>query len=607
MNQAIESHTTRTSSTLAQRATQWLGSPWFLLLPAVLLFVPVFISPLGRLLGLSFGEETFTLDYYRQALGDEAGMLILWRTLVISAQVTVLTALIGYPLAYMIARAPDHRQNLLLLLVAIPLWTSTLVRSFSWIVLLGREGVVNQMAGALGLLDAPVQMLYSRPAVLLGFVHIMIPYLVFPLVSVMKRIPRGLTSVGMSLGASRVSAFWLIFLPLSLPGVTSGAILVFVLCTGYFVTPALLGGLGDMVYVMLIQQQVEVAVNWQLGAAMSVVLLIVTLVLVVLLGRFMSVTGEGGSRAVAEARKPGRLIPLACAWFGRVAVWVGRIPGRARATQALRRPRVGQAQNISTGVSATAWLIIVFLLVPILILFPLSLSGAPYLQFPPETYSLRWYRNFFARADWTSAAVLSFQVGIATMVLATAIGTSAAVALSRTTGKLSKLSYAFLIAPIFIPNLVIAVALYFDFAAYRLIGSKIGLILGHAVIATPLVVIIVLGSLKRVNPGPERAAMSLGAGRVRAFMSTTFVAIRPSIATAALFAFLASFDDVVIALFLSGVNSTLPKRMWDGVQHEIDPTIAATCVLLIVMSSLLVVALEMLRRRRERFELQPAT
>ncbi|HVL07733.1 MAG TPA: ABC transporter permease subunit [Burkholderiaceae bacterium] len=565
-----------------------LANPWFLLLPALLLLIPCYIAPLGKLFGTSFGDDGLSLAYYRQALGDAGYLSILYRSLVISFQVTVLTVLIGYPLAYGIAKAPPHRQNLLLLLVAIPLWTSTLVRSFAWIILLGREGVLNQMGMALGVQDAPVQMLYQRVAVLTGFVHIMVPYLVFPLVSVMRQIPRGLSSVGMSLGAGPVNAFWLIFFPLSLPGVASGAVLVFVLCTGYFVTPALLGGLGDMTYVMLIQQQVEVTLNWPLAAAMSVILLLVTLFLVLLLGRFMRAGGEGSSHAIAHTARPGKLIAAACALLGRCgARWMRWVPSL--------QWRPADRHRVSF-VGAWGWITIAFLLIPIALLFPLSLSSAPYLQFPPSSLSVRWYANFFARQDWTAAALLSIQVGLAVMLVATAIGTAAAVAFSRLEGRLSRLMYGLLISPLFVPTLVISVALYFAFVPYRLVGTRLGLILGHTLIALPIVVIIVMGSLKRIHLGPERAAMSLGAGRVRAFMATTFVSIRPSIASAALFSFLASFDDVVIALFLSGANSTLTKRMWDGVQLEIDPTIAAVCAMLIMASIAVALSLMWLKR-----------
>lgn len=571
------------------RLAGFLARPWFLLVPALLILVPAFILPIGKLLGTSFGEDGFSLQNYAVALGDPGYMALLYRSLAVSLQVTLLTALIGYPLAYAIANAPERARNALLLLVAIPLWTSTLVRSFSWIILLGREGLFNSVASALGLIDQPVQLLYTRTAVLIGFVHVMLPYLVFPLVSVMRQIPPNLTAVSTSLGAGRFSAFWLIFFPLSLPGVLSGAVLVFVLCTGFFVTPALLGGLQDMNYVMLIQQQVEVVMDWPLAAAMSVILLVVTLFFVLLFGRFIRAGGEAGSHA-AQTRHRSWLIGPACVTLGKLGALI-----RRRARRDAARGHATRRLGVPAQVYALA--AIGFLIVPIFMLIPLSLSAAPYLQFPPTAFSLRWYENFFSRPDWLAAARTSLQIGLVVAAIATAVGTAAAVAFSRSTHAVVRAIYPVMISPIIIPTLIISVALYFALAPFGLIGSSPAIILGHIIIALPIVVVIVMGSLKRVNLGPERAARSLGAGPIRAFMATTFPAIRPGVISAALFAFLTSFDDVVIVLFIGGSNSTLPKRMWDGVQLEIDPTIAAASSLLVLISVAMTFALLALRRR----------
>jgi putative spermidine/putrescine transport system permease protein len=561
-----------------------------LVVPALLLLLPSYIASIAKLFGTSFGEEGWSLDIYARALRNASYMTLLGRSLTVSLQVTALTVVIGYALAYVIAQASERIRNVLMLLVAIPLWTSTLVRSFSWIILLGREGVVNSVAVSLGLWDAPIQILYTRTAVVLGFVHVMIPFLVFPLVGVMRQVPPNLTSVGMSLGAGRRSAFWLIFFPLSLPGVLSGAVLVFVLCTGYFVTPALLGGLKDMNFVMLIQQQVEVAVDWPMAAALSVVLLVVTLAMVLIFGRFVRAAGEAGA-GTTQPSGSGRAIAFACAVLGRLSA-----AGLRRQTHAARSAHFGARTGTSRGLGLVGVLIIAFLLVPILLLIPLSLSGAQFLQFPPTSLSLRWYHNFFVRPDWMSAARVSLEVGVMVTLLSTLVGTTAALAFHRSHALPIKLLYPVVISPIVVPTLVIAVALYFSFARAGMIGTRAALVLGHTIIALPIVVIIVMASLKRVNVGPERAARSLGAGPIRAFMHTTLPAIRPAIVSGALFSFLTSFDDVVIALFLGGSNSTLPKRMWDGVQLEIDPTIAAVSSLLVLISIALTFALLALRR-----------
>lgn len=568
------------------RRPHWPGGLWLLLLPALLLFVPVYLVPVGRLLLTSFGTSAWTLGNYREALGNPDLTRILFRTLLLSGEVTLLTLLLGYPIAYMIVKAPTRTQKWLLMLLAMPLWTSALVRSFAWVVLLGREGIINQLAMAIGLERQPTQLLYDRLAVLIGFVHVMLPYAVFPLVSLMKRIPPRLSATGMSLGASRAAAFWLIFFPLSLPGVVSAAVLTFVLTMGYFVTPALLGGLGDITYVMFIQQQVDSGTDWPLAAAMSVILLAVTLAVVVLFYRFLRAADDGERPRNAPSR-PGRLLVLATTALGRLNAAMLRRPGAAT-------PSMAQAGR---SVRIVSWGVILFILLPILILVPLGLDGAAYLQFPPSSLSFRWYINYFSRSDWISATIVSFEVALPVMLLATALGTAAAVAANRLRNRIVTTLRGVLISPMIIPHILISIAMYFQFARLHLIGSLPGLMLAHCVIALPVIIILIEGALRRANPGPERAALSLGAGPIRAFLSTTLAAIRPSILTAALFAFLTSFDDVVIALFLSGTNATLPKRMWDAVNLEIDPTIAAASTMLVLLSICVVLAVELIALR----------
>lgn len=281
-------------------------------------------------------------------------------------------------------------------------------------------------------------------------------------------------------------------------------------------------------------------------------------------------------------------------WFGRFNAY-----GHRRASSLASAPAKAQSAQVSgLSIRILGWTVIAFIIVPILILFPLSLSGAAFLEFPPSSLSFRWYNNYFSRRDWIAATITSFEVALPVMLISTVIGTAAATASNRMKGRATGAIRTALISPLIIPHILIGIAIYFVFAQLRLIGSIPGLILSHCVIALPVVVIIVGGALRRANTGPERAALTLGAGPIRAFMSTTFVLIRPSIITAALFAFLTSFDDVVIALFIAGTNATLPKRMWEGVSYEIDPTIAAASTLLVLLSIAIVFAVDLIGRSR---------
>jgi ABC-type spermidine/putrescine transport system permease subunit II len=223
------------------------------------------------------------------------------------------------------------------------------------------------------------------------------------------------------------------------------------------------------------------------------------------------------------------------------------------------------------------------------------------MEFPPPGYSLQWFRHYFGSSDWINPTLVSLEVATVTMVFATVIGTLAALALVKKRVRFHGALVAFLLSPIIVPSIIIAVAFYFQFASFGLVGTRIGLILAHLVLSTPFVVIVVMGTLQNVDPSHERAARSLGAGPFRAFWRVVLPLIWPGIFTAAFFAFLASFDEVIVAVFLSGTSAaTLPKRLLDATQHEFRPTIAAVSVFLIMLSILVVLGADILQAASRR-------
>lgn len=565
---------------------------WLLLAPALLLFVCFYVIPVGGILVTSFRAPDWSLANYVAVLSDPSLWSILGHTFSMAAEVTFFCALLGYPVAYAMLRASDRWRKIITLLILMPAWTSALVRAFAWVILLGRNGVISHFLMDVGLADKPVQILYTRAAVVIGLVHVMLPYFIFPLYATLRRLDFRLVVAAQSLGAGRFASFCLVFFPLTLPGVTSGGLLTFIRAVGFYVTPALLGGLGEVTYVMLIEIQVDQLANWHLAAALSVVLLVTTLILVGVVVAFVGFRSVGNSKQDAGQRivratffLMKHMAPLRAWWRNKSGEWWG--PRRHRRRRFEGRPAVGRGSSHRLTNFVTV-AVVVFVLGPILILFPLSFSSADYLQFPPPHYSTRWYINYFSRTDWVDATILSFEIGLIVTVIATVTGTMAAIALAR--GKLPGMSICLgiLTSPSIVPTLIIAVGLYFQFASLGLVGTVPGLVFGHLVIAIPMVVIVVLGSLQRLDERPERAARSLGAGPIKAFMKISAPLLRASILSAALFAFLASFDDVVVALFLCGSRATtLPKRIWDGILQEVDPTIAAVASLLVLLSVLL--------------------
>jgi putative spermidine/putrescine transport system permease protein len=251
--------------------------------------------------------------------------------------------------------------------------------------------------------------------------------------------------------------------------------------------------------------------------------------------------------------------------------------------------------------SVIAGLVLFYLILPILVVIPLSFSSASYLSFPPPGFSLHWYRNFFTRADWISSAWLSIWVGLAVTVLATALGTPASVALVRGRFAGKGLVNAFILSPLIVPGIIVAIGTYFFYARLGVVGNPIALVLAHTCLAVPFVVINVSATLYGFDERLEYAAMSLGASPWGAFRQVTLPLIRPGVLAGSLFAFITSFDELIVALFVSGTTAvTLPRRMWEGIRFEIDPTIAAVSTILVAFSGALLLTAELLRRRSER-------
>lgn len=567
-----------------------------LLLPAVVVIGLFFAVPLARIVLLSFHAPDFALAEYIELGGDDIRLIVLARTLWLAFVVTAASLLIGYPTAYLLHRVSERVRPLLLLFVVLPLWMSVLVRTYAWMVILGRTGIVNTALQATGVTEAPLQLLYVRFSVYVGMIHIMLPFMILPIFNTLRQSEPRLMQAAKSLGASPAAAFFSVFLPLSLPGIAAGCSLVFILSLGFFVTPALLGGARDTTFVMLIERTVNALRDWEMAAAMSVVLLALTLVLVVITQRGLaSGPGDRASRAaLSGARAMSRGALAVYGMFGRSGRQRSRAEGAPLPTG---RSEAGPGWAVSTlGYGS-----LLFLTLPILVIVLLAFSSAPFLSFPPPSLSLRWFANYFTRPDWLAATRVSVQVALVTMVVATVLGMLASITLVRSSfpGKLIVL--ALLIAPIVVPTVVLAIALYFVFARLGLVGTSTGLVLGHVVLAIPYVIIVISGALRTVDVSLERAAQTLGATPVRAFLQITLPSLRPAVVTAALFAFLASFDELVIALFISGTGAkTLPKRMWEGIREEIDPTTAAVAALLIAVSLLFLTTSELARLRGRR-------
>jgi putative spermidine/putrescine transport system permease protein len=254
----------------------------------------------------------------------------------------------------------------------------------------------------------------------------------------------------------------------------------------------------------------------------------------------------------------------------------------------------------SVAVTVLAFAVLLFLIAPVVIIVIVSFSGAEYLSFPPPYLSLRWYQRFLGTPSWREAVGVSTQVAGLTMIFATTLGLLAALALVRGRFRGKGLIYAALLSPLIVPTIITAIALYFFFVRLKATGSILAMALGHTVLALPVVVIIMAAALQGFDIRLEQAALSLGASRLTALRRVTLPLILPGLLSAALFAFLTSFDELLIPLFLSGVEvQTLTVRIWNSLTLEVDPTIAAVSSFLIGVTTVVLGASALLRGRGE--------
>ncbi|ONG56055.1 hypothetical protein BKE38_06915 [Pseudoroseomonas deserti] len=400
---------------------------FLLMLPALLALAIGFILPMGSVVWTSLHQGgLFSTGAWAEVLSSRTFLGILSRTFTMAAVVTLLTLSVAYPLAYWAATAARRWSGQIMALVAVPYLTSILIRSYAWVAILGGNGLVNRALEAAGLIDEPLPLVFNRFGSYVGMVHILLPMAVFPIFAAMQRIDPALMRAGASLGAPPGSAFATIFLPLSWPGVSAGAALVFLAAMGFYITPALLGAPGDYLVAQAIEVRVSTLAEFDTAAAQACLLLaLVTALMLLLRRRIVAMAGEETSAA------PARRLPM---------------------PPVLRRAAATVAAVLAPVATPLLWayglLLLTLLLAPMIVVVLIAFSSAPYLSFPPPGWSLRWFFSFFEDRAWLAATGFSLVVSLAGAATALAIGTPFALALSRGRFKRRRLLWLLAVAPI---------------------------------------------------------------------------------------------------------------------------------------------------------------
>ena len=562
--------------------------------PLALLLLVMLVYPVGQLLLMSvYSGDAFTLAKYQQLFASSVYVNVMLITRKISLWTTVLSVIAGYPVAYLISSLQKERKTSWIFWVLLSFWTSFLVRSFAWVVMLGRNGVVNQLLTAVGLQDKPSSLLYSLGAVLVGMVHALMPLAVLTMLSVMENIDRTLPRAALTLGARPGTAFWRVYFPLSMPGVAAGAIMVFVTAIGFFIVPSLLGGRREIVITQLIIEQVQQTMNWGFAGAISVLLLIVVLAVFAVYDKVLGLSTMTG--ASSDRNKPaagdGLLHRIGDAILGLLGTATDKL------LALLPRSRREAQPGLSIPMRSFVLLVLFFLSVPALLMIPLSFADKSGLNWPPVGFSLKHYQNLFASPLWMQAALRSLVVGLGAAIFAMLVGTPTAFLLVRSKLRGKSLLLAFVLSPIIIPRIIIAVGMFYFFSKVGLVGTSFGLMLGHTVIAAPYVVMTMMAVLRNYDTRLDLAAQSLGARPWQTLRYVTFPILAAGLMSSFLFAFATSFDELTIALFATGgMTSTLPKQFWDEVTLQISPVIAAVSTCLFVFVAALIWIADRLRR-----------
>ncbi|PTX01977.1 ABC transporter permease subunit [Pararhodobacter aggregans] len=561
--------------------------------PVILLLLPFFVYPTVSFLLRAFDtpegqpwyanfERFFTASAYGRVLAE---------TLIISAWVTLATVLVAYPVAYVLARAPRRSKSWWALFILLPFWSSFLVRTFALVLILGRNGPLNDAAMAIGLVDSPMSLLFSRGAVLVGMTSVMTPFAVLTMIGVFERIDRVLTPAAETLGARPSQAFFRIYLPLSMPGVTAAALLVFVTSIGFFITPALLGSRYETMIAQPIIQQVLDLGNWSFAASMCVILFVITIAVFVLYDRLVGISSlvqQGGG----QRRRGGIGARLATRVFDTLGDGFAAL-GR------LLPLRGGKGRGGARAVAGFSVFVLLVLNVPVLFLLPVSVTESAFVSWPPSGFTLQWYAQFFDMPIWLQGTTRSFLVAFGTSLLCFLIGVPAAFAMLRLSGRKAAALMVLIVSPMVLPKIVIAVGLFYLYARIGLVGTEIGLVLGHTVVALPYFFISLVAVLKSYNWRLDDAAASLGASPWKVRRHITLPLISTGLISSAIFAFVVSLDELNIALFTSGgLASTLPKLMWESATVGFTPLLAAVSTMFLLFLTVVVLSGLYLGRRR---------
>ena len=572
---------------------------WLPAMPAAVLFIGFFVAPILSIVWESVSGTQLDFSHYAALLDEEIYVSILLQTFKISFLVTLGSLVIGYPVAYFLTTLSLRVLGVVVAIALIPLFTAFLIRTYAWMVILGRQGIINNFLIYTGIVDEPITLLGTTTAVVIGLVHVFTPIAIFTMYAIMAQIDRSVSQAAQTLGATPLQAFFRIYFPLSLPGVFAAGVLIFVMALGFFITPALLGGPADTMISQLIMVQMTTLLNFELGYASALYLLITTLGVLLIASFFIPLEMMWAAHDAQRPRTDSRARRTA------IAATV------TSAAVAVARPVLGMIERgcfLLIGPLLTrrcVWLwafmtaVMIFLVAPLIVIVILSFSSSTFIVFPPPGFSLRWWEKLYHASDWHAAFVASIRVGVGATLIAMIVGTASAFWLIRSAVAGKRALFLFSLSPIALPVIILSVALYTYEARLGLLGSYAGLVLGHAVLTTPYVIVVMTSALRGFDRTLEHAALVHGANPIQVLRRITLPILQPALFTAALLAFLVSFDELLVTIFLIGrMDQTLPIKFWGDIKYQIDPLLSAASTLIVLTVTATILIGQWMRTRQ---------
>ena len=540
-------------------------------LPAVLVVAVGFFVPLAVLIQYSFWPTEggqivhhWTMGNYTRFFTEPAYRRMLLRSFGLVSLASALTVFLSFPFAYFVAAKVRPARRLAWILIAIiPFWTSYLIRVLAWLNMFGDQGLINRALTGIGLVNSPIAFFgFGKPAIVITFVYLLFPLTFLSTYIAIERINPAMSDAAADLGARPWRRLLTITLPTARSGIVAGFVFAFIAMLGDYATPQLIGGTNGTLYANLITNQFGYSLQWGFGATLAVLFLIAILLLVVVLRLVV-----GGVQSAGE-------------YTG------GFTPRRA---------------PFLFGYSI---LYLIFLYTPPALLVLLAFNDSDDSGLPFVGFTIRWFTRVFNNAVLLDALWTSLQVATAAVLISAVLGTLAAVQIVRVKGRLRSFNLSVIAVPLFLPPLVLGLAIIVGLHALGLQRGLWTIIAGHTILTLPVVTLLILVRLEGLDRNQETAAMDLGARPWRAFLTVSVPQALPGILAGVMIAFAISMDEFILTFLVTGSQNTLPLYIFGSLRIRVTPELNAISALmlgasfaLLTIGALIAIGRERLRGR----------